>query len=120
MYHTAMATMLTLAERDAIARGMHPDPFAVLGPHDTAAGLAIRVFRPDVRTIELNEPGQSRHTAFERIHREGLFEVVIPSATRAAFDYRVRLLWSDGLSSEIDDPYRYGPYPDDGPYYPED
>src|SRR5918993_3940049 len=104
-----MATLLTRAESDAIARGMHPDPFAVLGPHDTAAGLAVRIFRPDVRTIELSEPGESRHMALELIHREGLFEVVIPSAARAAFDYRVRLLWSDGLSSEIDDPYRYGP-----------
>ena len=101
--------MLTRAESDAIARGMHPDPFAVLGPHDTAAGLAVRVFRPDARAIELSNPDDPTQTSFERIHPEGLFEVVISSATRAVFDYRLRLLWPDGLSGEIDDPYRYGP-----------
>ena len=92
-----MATMLTRAEIDAIVRGMHPDPFAVLGPHEAAAGLAIRVFRPDARAIELSSPGDPTQTPFERIHPEGLFEAVVPSATREAFDYRLRVPWHDGL-----------------------
>ena len=101
--------MLPRAEVDAIARGMHPDPFAVLGPHDSAAGLVIRVFRPNVRGVELSQFGAAAPAPFKRIHAEGLFELVVPSATREEFDYRVRLLWPDGASSEIDDPYRYGP-----------
>ena len=101
--------MLPRAEVDAIARGMHPDPFAVLGPHDSTAGLVIRVFRPNVRGVELSQFGAAAPAPFKRIHAEGLFELVVPSATREEFDYRVRLLWPDGASSEIDDPYRYGP-----------
>ena len=31
---------------DAIAGARHADPFAVLGPHETAAGWVIRVFAP--------------------------------------------------------------------------
>src|SRR5687767_3299891 len=104
-----MATLLEREEIDALVRGMHPDPFAVLGPHGSGAGLVIRVFRPDVRGVELGELGASDHTPFKRIHADGLFELTIPAATREDFDYRVRLLWPDGSSSEIDDPYRYGP-----------
>ena len=32
---------------DAIAAARHDDPFAVLGPHLTEAGWAIRAFVPD-------------------------------------------------------------------------
>jgi len=101
--------MLAREEIDALVRGMHPDPFAVLGPHDTAAGLAIRVFRPNVRGVELSQVGVPDHTPFTRIHVDGLFELRVPAASREDFDYRVQLLWPDGSSSEIDDPYRYGP-----------
>ena len=101
---------MTKADIDAIVRGMHPDPFAVLGPHEVAKGLAIRVFRPNVRGVELVGVGDRRSETVRRaIHPEGLFEIVVPSATREAFDYRLRMLWTDGSSSEIDDPYRYGP-----------
>jgi 1,4-alpha-glucan branching enzyme len=104
-----MPSTLERADIDALVRGMHRDPFAVLGPHDTPDGLAIRVFRPDVRGVELTEFGNPDHTPFQRIHADGLFELIVASATRDDFDYRVRLLWPDGSSSEIDDPYRYGP-----------
>ena len=100
---------MTKADVDAIVRGMHPDPFAVLGPHEVATGLAIRVFRPNARAVELVESGGIEPKPFKRLHADGLFEIVVPSATREAFDYRVRVLWDDGSSSVIDDPYRYGP-----------
>jgi 1,4-alpha-glucan branching enzyme len=104
-----MATMLARDEIELLVRGMHPDPFAVLGPHDSNAGLVIRVFRPNVRGVELSEFGDPDHTTFTRIHADGLFELTLPGAEREAFDYRIRLLWPDGSASEIDDPYRYGP-----------
>ena len=40
-----MAPTLAPAEIDALARAMHADPFAVLGPHDVDGGVAIRVDR---------------------------------------------------------------------------
>ena len=40
--------------------------------------------------------GDTEPKPFTRVHPEGLFEIVVPSATREAFDYRLRLTWSDG------------------------
>ena len=94
-----MPSTLPSADVDAIAKGLHPDPFAVLGPHEIRGGLAIRVFRPNTRGIE----------GFERIHREGVYEKIVPAATREGHDYRLRVTWADGAIAEIDDPYRYGP-----------
>ena len=94
-----MPATLPPADIDALANGLHPDPFSVLGPHEVAGGLAIRVFRPNTRGID----------GFARIHPEGVYERIVPEATREAFDYRLRVTWGDGSVSEIDDPYRYGP-----------
>jgi 1,4-alpha-glucan branching enzyme len=96
-------------EIDALVRGEHPDVFAVLGPHDTAGGLAIRVFRPDVRGVELVLAASHQTRPFSRVHVDGFYEIVAAGATRENFDYRLRLQWPDGSASEIDDPYRYGP-----------
>ena len=94
-----MPSTLPVADIDAVAKGLHADPFAVLGPHEVAGGLAIRAFRPNTRAIE----------GFARIHPEGLYEKIIPKATRESHDYRLRVTWGDGSISDIDDPYRYGP-----------
>ena len=109
MYHNPMPPTLARAEIDALVRGEHPNPFAVLGPHETGTGLSIRVFRPHVRGVEL-VVGASRQTRpFNRVHVDGVYEIVIADTKREDFDYRVRLQWPDGSASEIDDPYRYGP-----------
>lgn len=104
-----MPPTLARTEIDALVRGMHPDPFAILGPHDVDTGVAIRVFRPHVRGLEVVAFGQPDVIAGTRLHPEGLFEVVVPNECRADFDYRLRLVWPDGSSTEMDDPYRYGP-----------
>jgi 1,4-alpha-glucan branching enzyme len=104
-----MPSTLARAEIDALVRGRHADPFAVLGPHEAKGGLAVRVFRPGVAGIEVRLAGKTDAIVMERLHPEGLFEVVIPKATREGCDYRLRLIWPDGVVSEIDDAYRYGP-----------
>src|SRR5688572_1518253 len=96
-------------EIDALVRGEHRDPLAILGPHDTAGGLAIRVFRPHVRGVELVSGPGRQPRPLERVHGDGWYEIVVAGATRGDFDYRLRVLWPDGSASEIDDPYRYGP-----------
>ncbi len=101
---------MTKADVDAIVRGAHPDPFAVLGPHEVETGLAIRAFRPRARSVELHTlSAAAKPQPLTRMHPEGLFEIVVPSVDRRTFDYRLRVVWEDGSSSEIDDPYRYGP-----------
>jgi len=97
------------AEIDALVRGMHPDPFAVLGPHDTPAGLVIRVFRPHVRGVELVRAADHQIQPLARVQVDGLYEIVLSGETREDFDYRLRFVWPDGSANEIDDPYRYGP-----------
>ena len=101
---------MTPRDIDAIVRGSHDDPFAVLGPHEVAGGLAIRVFRPQAHSVELlTFDGVAKAPLFARIHPDGLFEIVVAAADRDAFDYKLRIVWADGSSSELDDPYRYGP-----------
>jgi 1,4-alpha-glucan branching enzyme len=101
---------MTQADIEAIVRGSHSDPFAVLGPHQVGDGLAIRVFRPRARSVELRTlPAVAAPQLFRRIHAEGLFEIVVPAAARERFDYKIRITWEDGSVSEVDDPYRYGP-----------
>jgi 1,4-alpha-glucan branching enzyme len=101
--------MFSRADINAIVTGTHGDPFAVLGPHEVAEGLAIRVFRPHARELELVVSGDAEPRPFKKIHAAGLFEIIVPAVGREEFDYRLRIQWNGGSSAEVDDPYRYGP-----------
>jgi 1,4-alpha-glucan branching enzyme len=90
-------------------RGIHADPFRVLGPHQIGDDLEIRVFRPDARVVEIvldREP--DKPIAAERAHEEGFFCATIPSASRD-LPYRLRLTARDGSQQLTRDPYQYGP-----------
>ena len=104
---------LPAATAEFLARGLHADPFAVLGPHETSLdadrGLVIRVFRPHVTSVAVRSLADDRSIVMKRLHPEGVFEAFVPGASRERFDYRVRLTWPDGSETEVDDPYRYGP-----------
>ncbi|HUQ88875.1 MAG TPA: hypothetical protein VM096_15065, partial [Vicinamibacterales bacterium] len=104
-----MPPTIARADIDAIVRGEHSNPFAVLGPHEAGTSLTIRVFRPNVRGVELVIGESEKTRPFTRVHVDGFYEIVIADATREDFDYRLRVLWPDGSASDIDDPYRYGP-----------
>src|SRR5262245_24931022 len=104
---------LPAATAEFLARGLHADPFAVLGPHETTLdadrGLVIRVFRPHVSEVTVLSLADGRSIPMKRVHAEGVFEAFVPGATREQYDYRLRLIWPDGSESVIDDPFRYGP-----------
>jgi 1,4-alpha-glucan branching enzyme len=96
---------------EAIVRGEHGDPFAVLGPHRVTtngrAGTAVRAFVPDARAVRLvgpDVPGAPHEMT--RVHTEGLFEVVV-SGRAAPFAYRLEVDGVDGKRSTVDDPYRF-------------
>ena len=96
---------------EAIVRGEHGDPFAVLGPHRVTTngrvGTAVRAFVPDARAVRLvgpDVPGAPHEMT--RIHTEGLFEVVV-SGRAAPFAYRLEVDGVDGKRSTVDDPYRF-------------
>jgi 1,4-alpha-glucan branching enzyme len=98
---------------NALARGLHADPFAVLGPHAVtesgASGLVIRAMQPRVAELAVHDTADGRVVPMTRLHAEGVFEAFIPHATREGFDYRLRVTWPDGSQQDLDDPYRYGP-----------
>ena len=91
---------------DAIAAARNSDPFAVLGPHQTAAGWVIRVFAPEAISVR----ALSRDGALmaELPRRKGdFFEALIPS-TKERPAYCVEVATAHGTYSYID-PYAFGP-----------
>ncbi len=104
---------LPAATAEFLARGLHADPFSVLGPHETSLegqhGVMIRAFRSQVRSIAILTMPDRRTIVMTRVHPAGVFEAFVPGASRDRFDYRLRLTWENGSETEIDDPYRYGP-----------
>jgi 1,4-alpha-glucan branching enzyme len=108
-----MSSALTAEAIEAIVRGGHGDPFAVLGPHEVrvASGpcVVVRAFLPDAREATVvPTDGTSKDQPMELVHSDGLFEVVVP--TRGGlFPYRLRVVNQQGQGCEIEDPYRFPP-----------
>jgi 1,4-alpha-glucan branching enzyme len=98
----------------AITRGAHPDPFAVLGPHDEAASgersLVIRTFLPRAEAIEVVADALPAPVPMVRRGATDLFEAVVRgwAGPGTALDYRFRVAWKGGGSGEIHDAYRFG------------
>jgi len=98
--------------RDEIIRfvkGLHSDPFGVLGPHKIGDDVEVRVFRPDARAIEVvldREPDNP--IAAERIDKEGFFCVTVPGAG-SDIPYHLRIVKPDGSEEFTRDAYQYGP-----------
>ena len=96
-------------EVSRFVRGIHSDPFRVLGPHCVGDDLEIRVFRPDARSVDIlldREP--DKPIAAERIEQEGFFSATIAGANRD-LQYHVRITDRDGSQHVTRDPYQYGP-----------
>ena len=90
-------------------RGLHSDPFSVLGPHKVGDDVEIRVFRPDARAVEVvldREP--DKPIAAERSDEEGFFCASVPGAERDV-PYHLRIVKLDGSEELMRDAYQYGP-----------
>lgn len=88
---------LTHSDIEAVLRGQHHDPFAVLGPHHGQ----VRVFAPQAAEVEVVESGTRRK--LDRVSPEGFF-----CGPAEATDYRLAMRAGDH-AWEVDDPYRFGP-----------
>ena len=64
---------------DAIAAARNSDPFAVLGPHQTAAGWVIRVFAPEAISVRALTRDGALIAELPR-RKDDVFEALIPSA----------------------------------------
>ena len=90
-------------------RGLHSDPFSVLGPHKIGDDVEIRVFRPDARAVEVvldREP--EKPIVAERIAKEGFLCATVPGAERDV-PYHFRIVKLDGSEELTRDAYQYGP-----------
>jgi 1,4-alpha-glucan branching enzyme len=90
---------------EAIAQGRHGDPFAVLGPHATPDGTAVRTFQPQAQSVAVIDASTGQTLAtLRRVHQAGLFAGIIPAGTR----YLLRI--DDGACvRETEDPYAFPP-----------
>src|SRR5438034_11450958 len=87
-------------EVSRFVRGIHSDPFRVLGPHRVGDDLEIRVFRPDARAVEiLLDRAPEKPIAAQKIEQDGFFCASIPGAPRD-LPYHLRLTAWDGSRSE--------------------
>src|SRR5437762_4193727 len=96
-------------EVHSFVRGLHSDPFSVLGPHKIGDDVEIRVFRPDARAVEVVlDPEPEKPIVAERIDEEGFFSATAPGAERDV-PYHLRIVKLDGSEELTRDAYQYGP-----------
>jgi len=94
------------ADVEAVAAARHPDPFAILGPHLTRAGWAIRAFAPDV--VSVRAVTRDGAPLAELVRRsDDFFEALAPNLSERPA-YRLELTRADGVET-CDDPYAFGP-----------
>ena len=113
---TAARVDTALLSSDDIARLMqarHVDPFACLGMHEIDGQIVVRALLPTARTVEVVDARGRRVAALQRLPHGDVFAVTLPRR-RQRFPYRLRVQWQDGnggpgLTSEIEDAYRFGP-----------
>ncbi len=93
------------ADVAAIAAARHGDPFAVLGPHRTSAGVAVRAFVPHAgRVSAIGADG--RTTALARRADTDFFEGLLGPEDGARYRLRAE---NAGGAWEFFDPYAFGP-----------
>src|SRR6476646_9245101 len=89
---------------EALAFGTLGDPFAVLGPHDTATGRVVRAFLPGAQGVEvLARAGDKLLGRLAPTAPHGLFEGRVSGGQ----PYRLRIAWP-GAVQETEDPYSFG------------
>src|SRR5690606_37582546 len=97
----------TLVKRDidAIDRGIHPDPFSILGSHAQKDGTSVyRVFKPGATAVQLLIGDEV--VDMTRISDQGLFETVEKRNEDGA--YRIRAHYGDAHSVDSFDAYAFG------------
>ena len=91
----------------AIIAARHADPFAVLGPHRTGAGLALRAFAPGAAEVVAEDSAGRTILRLDRRHPDGFFEGLIPNSAAPAI-YRLAAANDTGHWT-FHDPYMFGP-----------
>jgi 1,4-alpha-glucan branching enzyme len=97
-------TGLPTGMAEALASGELGDPFAVLGPFDTAAGRIVRAFLPGALEVEVLARSTGAPLArLSPMLPRGLFAGRLSSEE----PYLLRVTWPDAVQ-EAEDPYSFG------------
>ncbi len=72
----------------ALVEARHADPFGVLGPHETEAGLVIRALVPRAETVEVVEIGGAPVATLDRRDPGGFFEGRVDRPGRLSYFLR--------------------------------
>ena len=91
---------------DALLAGRLADPFALLGPHATPHGRAVRVFAPGALAVSVVDVSHDDRepSRLTLVAAPGYFAGVVD----AEGAYRLRMRWPDA-EFESADPYAFGP-----------
>ncbi|HYA97707.1 MAG TPA: 1,4-alpha-glucan branching protein GlgB [Methylomirabilota bacterium] len=101
------------SEIDALLRGRHADPFALLGPHAVSQpgkGRVVRFFIPWAESAGILLAGSSRPIEARRLRAEGFFEAFLPEGSAEVFrpgSYRILYRADFGEEFRIQDPYAF-------------
>ncbi|MDM0044851.1 1,4-alpha-glucan branching protein GlgB [Variovorax dokdonensis] len=89
-------------------RADHGDAFAVLGPHQTDAGLVVRALLPGARRVTVLQADSGWPLAdLARQGQSEVFAALVPAA-EARLGYRFEVDWGTHFS-HLEDPYRFPP-----------
>jgi len=95
------------ADIQALMRAEHGDPFAVLGPHETADGLEVRALMPGARQVAVVHSRTGWPLSILARHEgSDLFSGLVPAA-EARMGYSFQVDWESGHASRLEDPYRF-------------
>ena len=98
--------MLSPQDIDRICRASHSDPFGVLGPHKIKGNkTSVRCFLPSAQAVTVVSPDSQVLGDLVQQHPDGFFEGIVSAKVDAP--YQLRVLWASGLSSVLEDPYRF-------------
>ncbi|MBA3325629.1 MAG: 1,4-alpha-glucan branching protein GlgB [Rhodobacteraceae bacterium] len=103
---SAPAHALDPAAVDAIVRGSHGDPFAVLGLHEADGKLVARALIDGAEEVEAFTLGDKPAGSLTRRHDAGFFEGALKIRTRQPLKYRARNAGGDWW---VWDAYSFGP-----------
>jgi 1,4-alpha-glucan branching enzyme len=107
--------MISADELDRIARVEHREPHSVLGPHDDAGTLVVRVFRPDATDVWIYPDSDLPARVASRVHPAGIFEARYPEVSEP-FSYLVEVRRKGG-AVRFRDPYAFPPLLGDLDYH---
>lgn len=90
-----------------IIDGRCSDPFSVLGMHETKAGVEVRSFIPNAKSVAVIDKKTNKKVAtLELVHPDGFFSAVV--AKKDKFDYKLKIFWQDSEQT-VEDHYSFMP-----------